>query len=181
MRSILSLILALIVSAGVLRAEPFSENYEVMGTLALHLNGDEMILYIPFDRGRNRAFVRVDRFQNGSTVAITAASPTLTGSPGRPMMQVFLAFGEDGNPDRIFLRLSDEQGVSRPLLSDDNHGAHEITEFSAGNDGKMHIGFSATLVRVDVSESQTDPRVIDGEQGVDLLGSLDYYTEWPAQ
>jgi len=177
MKHKLSCLFALLALAGSLQAEPFGENIDVMGMLTLSVDGEDLIMYVPYDRARNRPYVKVQKMANTQIVNITAATPTSTGAPGNPMTQLFVRFGTDEFPESIVVRLSDEQGVSRPLLANADLGKSEINKYQIQDDGQVHIGFSATLVRVDAAQSMTDPPKIEGEPSVSVDGFIDFYLE----
>lgn len=167
--------------AGPAIAEPFAENFDVMGTLTLIAQGQETTSFIPYDRTRQRPFVKSQKTARGRSVSITAASPTETGAPGRPMTQLQIAFSSDETPVQIFVRYSDEQGASRPLLSNPTLGQSVVTEYETFDDGMVRIGFSATLVRVDVSQSMSDPVVVEGEPNLEVRGMVEFYYDVPTQ
>ncbi len=177
MKYILSCLFALLALSGNLQAEPFGDDIDVMGVLMLSVDGEDLIMYVPYDRAGNRSYVKVQKMANTQLVNITAATPTSTGAPGNPMAQLFVSLGADGIPESIVVRLSDEQGVSRPLLANADLGKSEISKYQLQDDGQVQIGFLATLVRVDAALSMTDPPIIEGEPNVRVDGFIEFYLE----
>ena len=181
MKHFLTCLFAFLVFSGGVQAEPFGENIDVMGTLTLKVGDEQLTMYVPFDRARNRPYVKVQKIAKSQVVHVTAATPTSTGAPGNPMTQLLIRFGSDEIPESIVVRLSDDQGVSRPLLANVELGTSDVTEYHVDADGLVHIGFSANLIRVDAAQSMTDPPIIEGEPNVRVEGEIEFYLEPKAQ
>ena len=166
-------LVALILLALPATAQELSDRYQVIGEMAVTLDGTDMILPIAVDLENKSSFAEI-RPAYGSVRMLSVAGVTATDEGGwdAPVISLVISISGAGGGSLMAIDLVEKgRGNKKPTVADMEFGSMDLPDFSITEDGAVDFRFSGELIRTVLDDSfvQTPE---DGQSPVAISGKV---------
>ena len=169
------LIAALIMLALPATAQELSDRYEVIGTMAITLDGTEMVLPIAVDHQDKWSFASI-RPMYGSEKMLGVSGFTVANNGGweRPIIDLVIQISGANSANLMSIALNEKGRTAATQASSVfGFGSMDLTEFSITEDFAIDLRFSGELIRTlmgddyeETPEEGQPPVVVSGTVSV---------------
>ncbi len=151
-----SLLCALFMLALPATAQELSDRFQVIGEMAVTLDGTDMVLPIVVDLDNNRSSADIRPLYGSLTMlGVTGFTPTDQGEIGPPMITIVIQVSGGGAGTLMSIVLVEKgRSFRKPTEADMSVGSIELAEFSTSEDGTTKFSYSGELIRMVLDADQ---------------------------